>query len=132
MSSAIMFYFVQTQRNSIYVLMRDGRAIFSDASRSEGIAYLARIEQRKPVQIASLALRFCVKLPPEAHAAIRQIEALRSPSDFEAATKEVTRALLHIQYQVAHRSVIDQMRVKNLDRLKSEEDILTEAVALTR
>jgi hypothetical protein len=45
---------------------------------------------------------------------------------------EITRTLLLAQYKIAHRQVIEQMQVDKLGQLETEDEILKEAVTLTR
>lgn len=104
---------------------------YTDIETANRVAYIARIEQRKPSQIASMALKLFVELPPEARAALWQIEALGSPTDFEAVMQEIARTLLNAQYRVAHRQVTEQMQVENLAQIETEDDILSAAVDLT-
>ena len=105
---------------------------YTDAQTASHVAQLAKLEHRPQAQIAGLALKFFVRLPKEAHDALRQIEALGSSADLEEISREITRVLLHTQYEVAQRQIIDQMQIENLDQLESEDDILDAAVDLTR
>jgi hypothetical protein len=79
-----------------------------------------------------MALKFFVGLPKEARDALRQIEALGSPDDLEETKREIARALLHIQYKVAHRQILKHAEVENLEQMETEDDILSAAVHLTR
>lgn len=105
---------------------------YTDKETASRVAYIARIEQRKPSQLAAMALKLFVELPQEARAALWQIEALGSRADFEEVMQEIARTLLHAQYKVAHRQVIEQMKVENLEQLETEDDILSAAIDLTR
>lgn len=104
---------------------------YTDVETANHVAYIAKLEHRPQAQIAGMALKFFVRLPKEAHDALRQIEALGSSADFEEVTREITRVLLHTQYEVAHRQIMDHMKVENLDQLESEDDILNAAIDLT-
>ncbi|MDP5017896.1 MAG: biofilm development regulator YmgB/AriR family protein [Dolichospermum sp.] len=103
-----------------------------DTETANRVTNLATMEQRRTSQIAGMALKFFVGLPPEARAALWQIEALASPADFEEITREITRTLLHAQYKVANRQIISHLNVDNLEQIETEDDILEAAVALTR
>ncbi len=105
---------------------------YTDAQTASRVADLARLEQRPPAQIAGMALKFFVGLPKEARDALRQIEALGSPDDLEETKREIARALLHIQYKVAHRQILKHAEVENLEQMETEDDILSAAVHLTR
>lgn len=50
----------------------------------------------------------------------------------EEVMRALTRTLLHAQYKVAHRQVLEQMPVENLGQLETEDEILSAAVTLTR
>ncbi|MUG95988.1 hypothetical protein F7734_28020 [Scytonema sp. UIC 10036] len=104
---------------------------YIDAKTASRVDYISKLEQRPTSQVAGMALKFFVGLPSEARAALLQIEALGSPEDMEEVNREITRTLLHIQYKVVHRQVIDHMKVENLEQLETEEDILSAAVDLT-
>lgn len=104
---------------------------YTDAKTAESVAQIARIEQRKPSQIAGMALKLFVKLSPEARTALWQIEALGSAAEFEETMQEIARTLLNAHYKVAHRQVVEQMKVENLEQIETEDDILSTAVDLT-
>lgn len=73
-----------------------------------------------------------VGLPKEARDALRPIEALGSPEDLEEIKREIARTLLHVQYKVARRQMMEHAKVENLNQLETEDDILCAAVNLTR
>jgi len=54
---------------------------YTDAETASHVAQLAKLQHLPQAQIAGLALKFFVRLPKEAHDALRQIEALGSPAD---------------------------------------------------
>ncbi len=58
---------------------------------------------------------------------------LGSADEFLELSSEESAELdrLHSQYEAAHRQVMEQARVGNLDQLETEEDILAEAIRLT-
>ena len=103
-----------------------------DIATASRINNLAKTEQRQTSEIAEMALKFFLSLPPEARTALWQIEALASPDDFEQITREIARALLHAQYKVAHEQIMTHIKVDNLDQLETEDDILAAAIAVTR
>lgn len=104
---------------------------YTDAETASRVAALAKLEHRPQAQIAGQALKLFVHLPKEAHDALRQIEVLGSPEDFDGIARAITRTLLHAQYELAHRQVMDGMQVQNIDRLETEDDILNAALSLT-
>lgn len=79
-----------------------------------------------------MALKFFTSLPPEAHAALRQIETFGSSHDFKELAREITRTLLDSQYKIAHQKIMEHMKVDGLDKLETEDDIVVAAIALTR
>lgn len=105
---------------------------YTDEKTAQSVAQIAHIEQRKPSQIAGMALKLFVELPPEARTALWQIEALGSASEFEEVMKQIARTLLNAQYKMAQRQVVEQMKVENLEQIETEDDILSKAVDLTR
>jgi len=105
---------------------------YTDAKTASRVDSIAKLEHRPTSQIAGMALKFFVGLPPEARSAWMQIEALASPDDFEEINREITRTLLHIQHKIVHQQIMDHMNVENLDQLETEDDILSAAVTLTR
>jgi predicted transcriptional regulator len=102
-----------------------------DTETADRISYIAKIENRRTSQIAGMALKFFISLPPEARVALWQIEAFASTDDFEELTRELTRILLHTQYKMAHQRIMEQMKVDNLEQIETEEDILQAGIALT-
>lgn len=104
---------------------------YTDENTANSVAQIARLEQRKPSQIAGMALKLFVKLPPEARTALWQIEALGSADEFESAMQEIARSLLNAQYKVAHRQVVEQLKVEDLEQIDTEDDILSMATDLT-
>jgi hypothetical protein len=104
---------------------------YTDTETASRVSYIAKLEHRPTSQIAGMALKFFAYLPAEARAALWQLEGMGSNADFEV-SREITRILLHVQYKVAHRQIMDHMQFENLDQLETEDDILEAAVALTR
>ncbi len=103
---------------------------YTDPETASRVAYIAKLEHRPPSQIAGMALKLFVGLPTEARTALRQIEALGNEADLEEVMHEITRTLVHVQYKVAHRQVLEQMKVDNLGQLETEDEILSAAVTL--
>ncbi len=64
--------------------------------------------------------------------AYRDALAFDSPADSQEIVGDVKRNLLHEQYSMAHRQLMNQMKVEDLEQLETEDDILDAAVALTR
>ncbi|MHC5854300.1 hypothetical protein [Nostoc sp.] len=105
---------------------------YTDTETASRVSYIAKLEHRPTSQIAGMALKFFACLPAEARAALWQLEGMGSTADFEEISREITRILLHAQYKVAHRQIMDHMKFEHLDQLETEDDILEAAVALTR
>jgi hypothetical protein len=104
---------------------------YTDDETAQLIDHLARTEGRTSSQIASAALALYVRLPVEAHTALRQIYALGSPEDLAEVTRRMARLVLNTQFEIAQRAVVEAMQVDNPERLETEGDILAEAVRLT-
>lgn len=105
---------------------------YTDTKTAESVAYLAKLEQRSPSQIAGMALKLFVSLPASARAAWCQIEALGNETDKEKLTQEISHLFLETQYQIAQRQVVEQMQVEKSIPLETEDDLLNEAISLTR
>jgi hypothetical protein len=104
---------------------------YTDSDTADSVAYLAKIEQRTPAQIAGIALKFFVKLPAPARTAWYQINALGDQSDLEKVTSEIARALLNTQYEISQRQVRESIEIDPQHNLESEDDILSTAIQLT-
>ena len=104
---------------------------YTDEETARLIDHVARTEGRTSSQIAAAALALYVRLPAEAHAALRQIYALGSPEDLAEVTRRMSRLVLNSQFEIAQRAVVEAMRVEDPERLETEDDILAEAVRLT-
>jgi hypothetical protein len=103
---------------------------YTDAKTALRVRELAQQEQRKAAQIAGAALKLYVQLPPEAREAFRAIEQHGSPA-LELMNREVTRALLNVQYTWAKQQAVEAMGRPSTP-LENEEELLAEAVRLTR
>lgn len=110
-----------------------GKTISMHASEETArrVEHVARVEDRTPSQIAAAALKFYLQLPPEAHTALRHVQALGTEKDVEQVSRKMARLLLDAQFEVAERQVVASMTARGLNRLQSEDDILAEANALT-
>lgn len=102
----------------------------TDAVTASRVSEMARREDRTPSQITAAAVRWYVRLSPSARDALRRIEAQGDRAIDEAAWA-AGRALLDKEYQ----ATLDQ----GLQRYEppipagaSEEDILSEAIRITR
>lgn len=104
---------------------------YTDSQTADSVAYLAKIEQRTPAQIAGMALKFFVSLPAPARTAWYQINALGEQGDREKVTREIARTLLNAQHEIARKQVVSQIEVDPQHSLESEDDILSTAVRLT-
>lgn len=104
---------------------------YTDSETAESVAYLAKLENRTPAQIAGMALKFFVSLPTSARNAWCQINALGTQAEREEVAREITLALLNTQYKIAQRKVVSQIKIENSDLLEVEDDILSTAIDLT-
>ncbi|HEU0055519.1 MAG TPA: hypothetical protein VFQ39_20165 [Longimicrobium sp.] len=103
----------------------------ADDETARLIEHFARVEGRSPSQIAAAALALYVRLPAEAHSALRHIQSVGTADDLAEVTRRMTRQLLNSQFEIGRRAVVDTMQVDHPERLETEEDILAEAVRLT-
>jgi hypothetical protein len=119
---------------SVEKLTMTGKTIsaYTDADTANRIEWIATREHRKKAQIAGSAVKLFVNLPEEARTAWRQIEALGTPAEIEQISQDIARALLHAQYAMAHKQVIQEMTTEHLGSLETEDDLLNAAVSLTR
>jgi predicted transcriptional regulator len=105
---------------------------YTDEETAKLVEHIARVEQRKPSQIAAAALAFYVRLPIEAHAALRRLEALASPEDLNLMRREVTRAISNASMDAAMERAAPRIHDTYGDGLQTEEEIMAEAVRLTQ
>lgn len=110
-----------------------GKTISMHASEEtvRRVEHVSRVEDRSPSQIASAALNFYLQLPPEAHTALRHVQALGTSDDVARISRKMARLLLDAQFEVAERRVVASMTPRGLDEVASEDDIIAEANALT-
>ncbi|MBF0306584.1 MAG: hypothetical protein HQL40_21560 [Alphaproteobacteria bacterium] len=101
---------------------------YADERTARDVERIAQSEDRSPAQIAAAALRFYVRLPAEAHAALRRLEKLGTDRDMDDLAREIGRKALDAEWDVAHRQLVTEMKVG--DAPVDEDGILTEAVRL--
>jgi|GEM_PF-743832 len=104
---------------------------YTDEGTATMVEHVSRVEQRKPSQIAAAAIGFYVRLPVEAHAALRRLEAIATPEDLNLMRREVTRAISDASYRAAVRQSAPRVREIYGDALQTDDEILAEAVRLT-
>lgn len=104
---------------------------YTDAETASMVEHISRLEQRKPSQIAAAALALYVRLPVEAHAALRRLEAIGTPEDVNLMLREVTRAISNASYSAAVRQSGPRVREHFGSALQSDDDILRTAVLMS-
>jgi hypothetical protein len=104
---------------------------YTDETTAKRINSIAKQEHRKTAAVAGTALKLYAELSSEARGAWWQIQAVGTSEDLEDIRREMTRALLNVKYKLAHRQVMEQMKSEHLDRLETEDDILSAAIDLT-
>jgi hypothetical protein len=114
-----------------------GRTISSvmDEPVARAVAEVARIEDRTPSQVVNAAVRFYMQLPDAARRSLRSIEALGTEQEQAEAIRSVARSLAESSFAIASRRASEQIRANNpalLDKLKTEENAMAEAVRLCR
>lgn len=91
------------------------------------VEHLSRIEDRTPSQIAAAALALYLRLPSEAHSALRHVQALGGEDDVRALMRGITRLLLNAQYDVAVRRMGEDLHEQGRPVPETEEEMLEEA-----
>jgi|HubBroStandDraft_3_1064219.scaffolds.fasta_scaffold150785_3 hypothetical protein len=102
----------------------------TDQATASRVSEMAKLEERTPSQITAAAVRWYVRLPASARDALRRIEA-RGDQAIEEAAWAAGRALLDRQYEAALEAGLGRAPSVLLPDA-SEEDILAEAVRITR
>lgn len=102
----------------------------ADEETAKLVERLARLENRSPSQIAAAALALYVRLPQGAHDSLRYVLAEGTEDDYARMTREVARAIVIASHEISQRRLIASMQY-DTSHLKTEEDILAEAVRLT-
>ena len=104
---------------------------YTDLDTAQRLEWIAKREQRRKAQIAGAALKLFVNLPEPARTAWHQLEALGSSEDLDRVSQELTRVLLHAQYEMAQRQLVSEMKPDPTLELETEDDLLNAAVSLT-
>lgn len=104
---------------------------YVDDELAEKVDNLSEVEDRKTSQLVAAAVELYIKLPAEAHIALRRIAALGTPEDVQRVHREITRKILGEQFRLVQASVVKEMRVPDLDQLRGEDDFLDAAARLT-
>lgn len=106
-----------------------GKTISMHASEETArrVEHVSRVEDRSPSQIAAAALAFYLRLPPEAHSALRHVQALGEEEDVRGLMRGVTRLLLNAQYDVAVRRMGEALQKQGTPGPETEEEMLEEA-----
>jgi predicted transcriptional regulator len=102
----------------------------TDEATASRVSDMAKLEDRTPSQIAAAAVRWYVRLPASARAALRRIEA-QGDQAMDDAAWAAGRALLDKEFD----TVLDRGLLGYTPALPagaSEDAILAEAVRLTR
>ncbi len=109
-----------------------GKTISMHASgeTAQLLEHLARIEDRSPSQIAAAALAFYLRLPPEAHAALRHVQALGTGDDARRVMRGITRLLLNAQYELAVGQLGRELAQEDGPVPHTEDEMLDEAAGL--
>lgn len=109
-----------------------GKTISMHASgeTAQLLEHLARVEDRSPSQIAAAALAFYLRLPPEAHAALRHVQALGTPDDVGQVMRRITGLLLNAQYDIAVGQLGRELGEQGGPDPETEDEMLDEAARL--
>jgi len=101
-----------------------------DKGTTQRLGTIAKLEARPTSQLVAAAVKLYTRLPEEARAALRKVEALGSEEEVGWAMRRVTRALIDAQWEIASQKAAEQ--AKTDASLDSEMAIEAEAVRLTR
>ena len=104
----------------------------ADAATVARLRQTATREGRTQSQITASSLKLYLGLPDMVRAALRDVETLGTPEDQHNMMRAIARTVASTQYEVARRRVAEGMRLDNEALLETDEDILTEAVRITR
>ncbi|MGY6529684.1 MAG: hypothetical protein ACXITR_07110 [Cyanobacterium sp.] len=99
---------------------------------SQRITALSKRENRSKSQIASTAIKLGSILPPNAWSALLQLTNVASSSQWLEISQDITRVLLNHQYKLAQTRIAQSIDEEWLNSLKTEDDILSASVELTR
>ena len=102
---------------------------YTDEETAKLAEQIARVERRKVSQIAAEALSLYVRLPREAHATLRELEADGDPAQFVAMVQQVTRAIIRSAYDASLGRIADAANAAYGEM--SEEEIEAESVRIT-
>jgi hypothetical protein len=92
----------------------------------------AALEGHTPAQFVAAATKFYLALPEQAHAAWRKAQVMGTPEEVNAALREVTRALLNAQINIAaargreeteRAAAVSGLDLENIDFVQVVEDV---------
>ncbi len=89
-------------------------------------------EGRTTSQITASSLKLYLGLPGAVRAALRDVEALGSPEDQHNLVRALGRTVASAQYEVVRRRIAEGMQIDDEERLRTDDDVLDEAVRVTR
>lgn len=95
------------------------------------IEYISRVEQRSRSRIAGAALEFYLRLPGEAHTALRHVQALGTDEELNRVLHAISIVLIDAQYDIAARRMGEALRERGIEVPETEEELLDEAIRLT-
>lgn len=91
---------------------------------------LVRIEGKTPSQILAAALNLYLQLPEAAHRAFRVVESLGTDDERLRTKREIVRALLNGEYEVAKRQVAS--RLPAVEQPQNDDELMDEAVRMVK
>jgi metal-responsive CopG/Arc/MetJ family transcriptional regulator len=99
-----------------------------DETLARSVEDLVKIEGVSSSQFLAAALNLYLRLPHEAHRAFRVVEAKGNDEERARTVREVTRALLSGEYEVARRDIASRLGTTAV--LEDEDDLTDEAIRL--
>lgn len=103
---------------------------YTDEETAQLVAELARVEHRKPSQIAAEAIALYVRLSTQVHASLRHVRGSSEPGRLDLVLREVSRAIVNASYDLVMDEMAPHMRDLYGGGLQTEEEIDAEAMRL--
>lgn len=103
-----------------------------DIETAERITSLSKRENRSLSQMASASIKLGSLLPPNAWSVLLQLTNTANLAQWQDITQDITRVLLHHQYKLAEDQISKNIDSHWLETLKTEDDILSASIELTR
>ena len=104
----------------------------ADADTVARLRLVSTREGRTSSQVTAAALRLYLSLPASAHSGLREMEAFGTPEERHNLARVIAHEIAGANFEIVRRRVVAEMQVANEASLCTDEDILAEAVRLTK